>query len=157
LEIASVTIDVPADGFLFMSFSGTQYSHVILEGGPPALVHKRYRAKYGLGLDDDADFDYAVTSSAYDPTAYDLGEDNPYLAANAVSGNTVMPVSAGQHEVHLLTDMTALDSGADNTFKDISLTAVYFQLGGVVTVPPPDTGEGGTETDEFLEDSGTDR
>jgi hypothetical protein len=150
LEITSVMIDAPADGFLLMSFSGTQHSFVQLEGGPPTLVHKRYRAKYGLGLNSTSSFDYAVSSSAYDPTAYDLGEDNPYLAVNAVSGSTVMAVTAGEHEVHLLTEMTPLDSGADNTFKDISLTVVYFQLGGLETLPPADTGN-------FIGDSGTER
>jgi hypothetical protein len=154
-EITSLTIDVPADGFLYMAFSGTQYSFVTTESPPPHLVPRRYLAKYGFGLDAVADFDYYVTSSAYDTTAYELGEDNAYLPARAVSASTVMSVDAGSHVVYLLTEILPLDADADNVFKGISLTAVYFPFGEITIPAPSETeGSGGAGTIEREIDPG---
>ncbi len=153
-DVTSVTIDAPTDGFLYMTLTGTQYSHVATEGIPPSLVPKRYTAKYGFGLDDDTDFDFAVTSSAYDTTAYELGEGNAYLPAKAVTASTVMAVTQGQHQVYLLTEITPLDPDADNIFKDISLTVIFFQSGTVAAPPPAPPVEAGPEGGESLEGTG---
>ena len=147
-DVVGLTIDCPAAGFVFMTFSGTQYSHVTTVTPPPVLVPKRYLAKYGFGLDDDTEFDYFVTSSAYDTTAYELGEDNAYLPANAVSASTVLAVTSGAHDVYLLTETLALDPDADNIFKDISLTAIYFPLGEIVAPPAAPAGEAETTNEE---------
>ncbi len=147
-DVTAVTIDCPAAGFLYVAFSGTQYSYVTTVTPPPVLVPRRYLAKYGFGLDDDSAFEFSVTSSAYDTTAYELGEGNSYLPANAVSASTVLAVTAGEHDVYLLTQTLALDPDADNIFKGISLTAIYFPLGEVITLPPGASGEGETSIDE---------
>ncbi|MFH1313543.1 MAG: hypothetical protein ABIJ00_10025 [Candidatus Eisenbacteria bacterium] len=122
-SIAALSIDVPGDGFLYISFSGTQRLHVAEEGPPPVEVPKRYFAEYGVSVDTPGALEYSVTSSMLD-TTYWFADHVP---SNSIAGSTVVPVSAGSHTVYFLTRITlAVDVGARNVLEKASLTAVYF-------------------------------
>jgi hypothetical protein len=122
--VDSLTITVPADGFLYVSFSATQLLDVVQEGIPPEAVAKRYIASYGVSIDDDESYDYSVSSSMLEQEFWVAGT---YRPLKAIAGSTVQPVTAGEHTVFFLTDMiTEIDAGADNNIQDISLSAIFF-------------------------------
>jgi hypothetical protein len=121
--VISVAIDAPADGFLYISFSGSQYLDLDLEGFPPNWEAKRYIARYGVAV-DTTDMDYFVTSSMQDTTFWAGGT---YVPAKAIAGSTMRSVTAGSHTVYLLTKIVLeIDSEAGNIFKKPSLTVVYY-------------------------------
>jgi hypothetical protein len=122
--IDSVVIDAPADGFLFVTFCGTQMLDMDLECCPPVWVPKRYIARYGIGVDTTSAMTFEVTSSMGDSTYWAGGA---YVTTKIVSGSTVRAVSEGPHTVYLLTHLALeIDSDADNNLSDASLTAIYL-------------------------------
>jgi hypothetical protein len=121
-SIASVSIEVPAGGFLYVSFSGTQKVNV--EYVHPKNEVGRYIARYGVAVDGMGAMDYYVTSSLHDSLFWDAPDLVP---SAAVSGTTLIPVSEGTHTVYLLTDVTlVVDPVSRNIFKNASLVVVYF-------------------------------
>jgi hypothetical protein len=61
-----------------------------------------------------------------DVTYYSLA-DGYHGPTKAVMGNTVRPVSAGQHTVYFLTKITVvIDADAYNKLESPSLTVTYF-------------------------------
>lgn len=125
IAVDSVVIDVPSDGFIYVCFSGGQQLDTGQEGWPPALVPRRYIARYGIGLDDYESLDYFVTSSMHETAIYPLIE--LHLSTKPVAGSMVSHVTAGRHRVYFLTQLTVeVDSGARNRIENPSLSVVFF-------------------------------
>jgi hypothetical protein len=122
--VRAVAFDAPMDGFVQVSFSGSQMLDTAVVVSPPEIVPMRYIAKYGVSLDESAAFDYFVTSSMQDTVFY-VGA--LYVPSKAVAGTTVLGVSKGPHTVYFLTQIsTAIDSGAQNRIESPSLVAIFF-------------------------------
>jgi hypothetical protein len=122
--VTSVDIDVPADGFLYVTFSGIQRPQVLLEGDPIEWVRKRYVADYGIAVDTGETMSYSISSVMQDDL---FGGEPIYVPSRSVSGSTVLPVAQGSHTVYLLAQKTLeIDADAENNFDDVSLVAIYF-------------------------------
>jgi hypothetical protein len=126
LEVVdSVVVDAPRDGFLSITFSGSQLLDVAEICCPMRLAAKRYIALYGVGIDTTDATTYSVTSSMQDTVYYSLGRI--HTPAKVVTGNTVRPVSAGQHTIYFLTRITVvIDADVTSKLQSPSLTVVYF-------------------------------
>jgi hypothetical protein len=120
--VRSVTLKAPTDGFLYISFSGTQKLDVSFVF-PPRWVAKRYVAEYGIAVDATDQFTYSVSSSMQD-TVFVGGI---YVPTKPVMGVTVRPVSEGTHTVYFLTAVSIpLDSGVRSKLDAPSLVAIFF-------------------------------
>jgi hypothetical protein len=124
--VDSVVVDAPRDGFISVTFCGGQQLDLAQVGFPPTMVARRYIAIYGVGVDTSDAVTYYITSSMQDVTYYSLA-DGYHVPTKAVMGNTVRPVSAGQHTVYFLTKITVvIDADAYNKLESPSLTVTYF-------------------------------
>jgi hypothetical protein len=122
--VTSVDIDAPTDGFLYVTFSGTQKADWRLGGGEDPYIVERYVADYGVAVDSADAMFYSVSSAMQDDF---FGPEPLYLPSRSVSGTTVVPVEQGQHTVHLLAQVVyEIDLGAENKFDNVSLVAIYF-------------------------------
>jgi hypothetical protein len=122
--VDSVVIDAPADGFVYISFSGGQkldtFGHVI-------LVPRRYMATYGVTVDGTSEIDYFVTSSMQDTVFY-FDVNGLHVPTKPIMGTTLRQVTKGTHTVYFLTQITlAIDSGVRNRLENPSLVAVFMQ------------------------------
>jgi hypothetical protein len=150
--VRSVTLEAPTDGFLYISFSGTQKLDVSFVF-PPRWVAKRYVAEYGVAVDATNEFTYSVTSSMQD-TVFVGGI---YVPTKPVMGVTVRPVSAGAHTVYFLSAVSIpLDDGVQNRLDSPSLVAIFFPFDagnypgmtlGSATAPLGHQGEGAGQAD----------
>ncbi len=123
--VAHLDIDVPADGFLLIHFSATQLLDVILEGGPPHWVGRRYVAEYGIAVDTTDAMTYFVRSSMQDTL---FGGEPVIVPSRPIGGSTVVEVTQGTHTVYLVADLVlAIDADARNELKNASLTVTYYQ------------------------------
>ena len=119
-------INAPQDGFISITFSGSQLLDLAQTCCPPTMVARRYIALYGIGMDTTQQATYSITSSMQDSTSYYLG-DGSHVPAKAITGNTVRPVTAGLHTVYFLTEITVeIDSDVSNKIESPSLTVTYF-------------------------------
>jgi hypothetical protein len=126
--VDSVLIDVPTDGFLSVTFSGSQQLDVAEICCPQRSVTRRYIAVYGIGVDTTDAATYSITSSMQDTTYYKLSRT--HVPAKAVMGSTVRPVSAGLHRVYFLTRISVvIDADVESKLESPSLTVVYFPYG----------------------------
>jgi hypothetical protein len=124
--VDSVAIDAPADGFIYVSFSGGQQLDTEETCCPPAWLPRRYIARYGIGLDDDEVFAYYITSNMHDTAIYPL-PGALHVATKPVAGSVVLQATAGHHTIYFLTEITVrVDSGVDNRIENPSLSAAYF-------------------------------
>ncbi|HVP57909.1 MAG TPA: hypothetical protein VMU02_07400 [bacterium] len=136
--VRSVSFDAPVDGFVEVSFSGSQLLDTTVVCCPPVVVALRYIARYGVALDGTGPYDYFVTSSMQD-TVYYVG--GLYVPSKVIGGTTVLAVSKGQHTVNFLTHiLTTIDSGAQNRIDRPSLVAVFFPYDSS-TYPTPALGK----------------
>jgi hypothetical protein len=137
--VRSVTFDAPLDGFVEVSFSGSQMLDTAVVCCPPEVVAMRYMARYGVALDGSSAFDYFVTSSMQDTVFYVGGL---YVPSKAVAGTIAVPISKGSHTVYFLTQiLTAIDSGAENRIGNPSLVAVFIPY-DTTTYPAAPVGGG---------------
>ena len=121
--VDSLTITVPADGFLYLSFSATQELCVELEVPDPHWVGRAYVARYGVAVDTPEVMAYYVTSSMQDTL---FGAEPIYVPSRPVAGSVVLDVSAGSHTVYFLAELLIeIDPGAKNTLDNATLTALY--------------------------------
>jgi hypothetical protein len=149
--VRAATFDAPMDGFVQVSFSGSQLLDTAVVCCPPQVVPLRYMAKYGVSLDGPSPFDYFVTSSMQDTVFYVGGL---YVPSKVIAGTALLPVAKGPHTVYFLTQIsTTIDSGAQNRFANPSLVAIFFPydtasypaaLGGGALNRANPTGEGST-------------
>jgi hypothetical protein len=124
-SIAAISIDIPAEGYLYISFSGTQKLNA---ESSPGFEVGRYIARYGVAVDASDTMDYYVTSSVTSSLGDSLYWEPPDLVpSNAISGTTVVPVSQGTHVVYLMTQMVlAEDLLSENLFENASLAVIYM-------------------------------
>ena len=138
--VRAVAFDAPTDGFVQISFSGSQMLDTAVVCCPPEVVPLRYIARYGVSLDESSPFDYFVTSSMQDTVFYVGGL---YVPSKVIAGTTLLPVAKGPHTVYFLTQIsTAIDSGAENRIERPSVVAVFFPY-DTASYPATMLGSGG--------------